>query len=217
MGARKCLICLLVLSVVFTSVSHAALNAYLKIEGHSQGEIKGDVTVPGREDSILVIGFSHEVVSPREASSGMATDERHHEPVKITKRIDKATPLLMKALTDGEKMVIFRLDFVRLSQAGTEEQYYSIELVNAQIVGIRQNKLNTLNTDNDWSNDMETVWVIYDSINWIYDDSVTEAPITSNTNWSFTPGEMPRISDMNYDGTTNMLDLAILAREWLAE
>ena len=37
----------------------AALDAYATIIGEVQGEIKGDVTIAGREDSILVKAFGH--------------------------------------------------------------------------------------------------------------------------------------------------------------
>jgi type VI secretion system secreted protein Hcp len=50
-----------------------ALNAYLRLKGQKQGEIKGSVTQKGREGKILVIGAEHEVLSPRDASSGLAT------------------------------------------------------------------------------------------------------------------------------------------------
>ncbi|HRI69004.1 MAG TPA: type VI secretion system tube protein Hcp, partial [Polyangium sp.] len=42
-----------------------ALNAYLRLKGQKQGEIKGSVTQKGREGSIMVIAVSHEIISPR--------------------------------------------------------------------------------------------------------------------------------------------------------
>ena len=50
-----------------------------------------------REDSILVIAYDHQVVSPRDASSGLPNAKRQHGLLKITKEIDKSTPLLMSA------------------------------------------------------------------------------------------------------------------------
>ncbi|MBM4377221.1 MAG: type VI secretion system tube protein Hcp, partial [Deltaproteobacteria bacterium] len=79
-----------------------ALNAYLKLTGKTQGEIKGSVTQAGREDSIMVIAYNHEVVSPRDAASGLPTGKRQHKPLTVTKEIDKSTPLLMNVLTNNE-------------------------------------------------------------------------------------------------------------------
>jgi type VI secretion system Hcp family effector len=121
--------------------------------------------------------------------------------------------LLMKALDTSEKLTVFSLTFMRMNELMILEDYYIIELTDAQIVGVRQKKLNTLNPDNDWSDDMESVWFTYDSINWAYDPN--DANITSEADWGFEQSYVLQISDLNYDGTVNMLDLAVLANEWL--
>lgn len=62
------------------------------------GVPRGDVAA----EPIAVFGFSHSITSTRDAASGLPTGRRQHKPVTITKPIDKATPLLMKALVHGE-------------------------------------------------------------------------------------------------------------------
>lgn len=69
-----------------------ALNAYLKLSGKKQGQIKGSVTQKGRENTIMVIAVSHEILSPRDAASGIATGKRMHKPFVITKELDKSSP-----------------------------------------------------------------------------------------------------------------------------
>lgn len=213
MITKKYLICCLVLLSVYVSASSAALKSYLQIEGETQGPVDGESEQAGHEDEIEVTGFSHDITMPGDVNSGSPTGKRHHEPVKITKLIDKSSPLLMKALDSSEKLTVFRLTFMRMNELMILEDYYIIELTNAQIVGVRQKKLNTLNPDNDWSGDMEAVWFTYDSIDWTYDPA--DANITSEADWGFEQSYVLRISDLNYDGTVNMLDLAILANEWL--
>ena len=39
--------------------------------------------------------------APRDAASGLATGRRMHKPFTITKEVDKASPLLMKACASG--------------------------------------------------------------------------------------------------------------------
>ena len=54
-----------------------ALNAYLKMKGQKQGEIKGSVTQKGRENKIMVIAVNHEITSPRDPASGLPTGRFH--------------------------------------------------------------------------------------------------------------------------------------------
>lgn len=218
MNTLKLLVCAIIVTGA-VSVSHGALNAYLTLTGETQGDINGDSSAAGHEGSIEVISFHHEVVSPRDAASGLPTGKRSHTPVKISKRIDKATPLIFQALDSGERMSTFRLDFVRNNPSlHTLEDYYSVELMGARIAGIRQTKMNTLDSANDWAQDMETVWFTYERINWTYRESAPiEGIIESQSLWDFEPGEVPRISDMNYDGNIDLLDLAVLAEEYLEQ
>ena len=88
-----------------------ALNAYMRLTGDTQSEIKGSVTQAGREDSIMVIGMSHACISPRDAASGNATGKRQHKPVVITKEIDKSTPLLASVLYNNENISAWELRF----------------------------------------------------------------------------------------------------------
>src|SRR5512133_3816420 len=114
-----------------------ALNAYLKLKGEKTGEVKGSVTQKGREDSMMIIATSHEVVSPRDAASGLPTGKRQHKPFTITKEIDKATPLLYNILVNNENVKKWKLQYWQPSASGKEQQHYTVELLNASIAGIR--------------------------------------------------------------------------------
>ena len=81
--------------------------------GKGQGIVHRDVAtrnVDTRRDAAsgLATGkreaASGQASGRRDAASGMATGKRQHEPIRITKRIDKATPLLAKALSSGQPM-----------------------------------------------------------------------------------------------------------------
>jgi type VI secretion system secreted protein Hcp len=123
-----------------------ALNAYLKLKGATQGDIKGSVTQKGREGKIMVIAVSHQIVSPRDAASGLATGKRQHLPFIITKELDKSSPLLFSALVNNENLTTFELLYFKpqLSGlgAGAETNNYKVELTNAQIVDIKHTQLN---------------------------------------------------------------------------
>jgi len=115
----------------------AALNAYLTVTGQKQGKIKGSVTQKGREDTIMVIAVSHEVVSPRDAASGLPTGKRQHKPIVLTKEIDKSTPLLYNALVNNENLPTFELIVLQPGPKGTAPKAYTVRLVNANIASLK--------------------------------------------------------------------------------
>jgi type VI secretion system secreted protein Hcp len=156
-----------------------ALNAYMKLTGETQGEIKGSVTQTGREDSIMVIGMSHEVVSPRDAASGLPTGKRQHKPITVTKEVDKASPLLMNVLVNNENISQLELRFWQPSTTGQEFQFYTIELLNASIAGIRTEMLNNKYPENMQHKEREHVSICYQKIIWTF----MEGGVTAEDDW----------------------------------
>lgn len=119
--------------------------AYLKVNGERQGLItKGNFTAAsvgntyqeGHEDECLVEAFEHQIMLPRDPQSGQPTGQRVHRPLKITKIMDKSSPLLFRALTSGELLPEVTLVFYRTSTQGTMEHYFTIKLEDAIIVDI---------------------------------------------------------------------------------
>ncbi len=214
MTLRKCELCFgLIFWLFAASASFGAPPAYMQLTGENQGLIDGEATESGHEDWIEVVSYEHGLVSPISGDPNCKpSGKRVHNDFKITKPIDSATPKLMKAWDDAERFINFRIDFMRM-EGGILVNYYTIELVNAQIMGIRQVKLNTDNPANDWSRDMESVYFTYDTVTRTF-----ESPhITESADWACEPAQVLRISDLNFDGTVNLLDLSVLASEWLEE
>jgi len=147
-----------------------ALNAYLKMEGEKLGPIVGGVTQKGREGSILVVAFNHEIVSPRDAASGLPTGKRQHKPFVITKELDKASPLIAHALVQNEIIKKFRLDFWRPSGTGAEVQYYTVELFNASVASFREEMLDNGYEENRRLHEREHVAFVYEKITWTWQD-----------------------------------------------
>ena len=156
-----------------------ALNCYMRLTGDTQSEIKGSVTQAGREDSIMVIGFNHEVVSPRDAASGLPTGKRQHKPLTITKELDKATPLIMNVLVNNENVSAWELRFWQPSSTGQELQFYTVQLVNANVAGIRTEMLNNKYPENMQHKEREHVSFTYQKIIWTYEDG----GITAEDDW----------------------------------
>ncbi|EVT88304.1 hypothetical protein Z046_29340 [Pseudomonas aeruginosa VRFPA09] len=123
-----------------------ATPAYMSITGTKQGLITagaftedsvGNTYQEGHEDQVMVQGFNHEVIIPRDPQSGQPTGQRVHKPVVITKVFDKASPLLLAALTSGERLTKVEIQWYRTSAAGTQEHYYTTVLEDAIIVDIK--------------------------------------------------------------------------------
>ncbi len=77
------------------------------------------------------------MIIPRDPQSGQPTGQRVHKPVVITKVFDKASPLLLAALTSGERLTKVEIQWYRTSAAGTQEHYYTTVLEDAIIVDIK--------------------------------------------------------------------------------
>ena len=156
-----------------------ALNAYLFMKGEKTGEVKGSVTQSGREGLQLIIATSHEVVSPRDAASGLPTGKRQHKPFTITKEVDKATPLLYSILVNNENIPEWRLQFWQPEKSGKEQQHYTVELLNASIAGIRHEMLNNKYPENMQHKEREHVSFCYQKITWTWVDG----GITAEDDW----------------------------------
>lgn len=156
-----------------------ALNAYLTLVGETQGKIKGSSKKVGREGSIVVIAVQHEIVSPRDAASGLPTGKRQHKPIVITKEIDKATPLLYRAFVENENLPRLKLEYWQPSKTGKEVQFYTVELHNAGIAGIRFELPNTKDPENILLKEMEYISFTYQHISWTW----MEGGISSEDDW----------------------------------
>jgi len=156
-----------------------ALNAYLKMKGQKSGAVKGSVTQKGRADTIMVVAYSHEVVSPRDAASGLPTGKRMHKPITITKEIDKASPILFNIMINNENITEFELDFWRPSAQGAEAHFYTVKLTNANICQMHEYMLDNKVPENMKFPPMETVSFTYQKIEWTWVDG----GITANDDW----------------------------------
>ncbi len=143
--------------------------SHMWLEGERQGPIAGSCDQAGRENSILVQALEHNVYIPHDPQSGQPTGKRVHEAIKITKVIDKSSPLLFQALTSGERMKDVTIKLYRIDRTGAEEHYYTINLEDAVIVAIRTWIPNCLDPSMESFQHMETVDITYRKITWTYE------------------------------------------------
>ena len=176
-------IAIIVLSLIGFSWIHVVdslgMEAYVSIEGESQGPITqgagtadsvGNMWREGHEDESIVLSLGHSVTVPTDVQTGQPTGQRIHKPLRIVKFVDRATPLLLRALTTGEKLPNVEIKFYRTSVAGKMEHFYTIKLEDAIIVNISASLIPTA-TNNQM---METVSISYRKITWTHQIAGTE-------------------------------------------
>ena len=161
-----------------------ALNAYLRMKGQKTGDVKGSVTQKGRADSMMVIAYEHSILTPRDIASGLPTGKRQHKPLMIMKEIDKASPLLYNILVTNENIPTWKLEFwtpliKAATGVGSEVQYYTIELTNANICQIEQFMLNNKDPELTKYAPSEKIFFTYQKITWTWVDG----GITAEDDW----------------------------------
>ena len=119
-----------------------ARSGFLTVDGESSGPIPGDVVVAGYEGAMEVYGFHHEVLAVQDPATGLPVGNRQHRPLTVIKAIDKATPLLLGAMAQGERLTDVLLEIVTTAADGSVVPAYTIALRNAQVVAHRTEQLN---------------------------------------------------------------------------
>lgn len=145
-------------------------TVHLKLE-HNGQQIEGESTqhTLGREKTIECVSYQHRVHTARESGTAMATGRRQHDDLVVTKRIDKSTPLLMKALCDNQALKA-EFTFYRPNPSGdgTTEQFYTVALTNARISQIRQISPDALVPTANPSPPVEEIHFVFHSISWTF-------------------------------------------------
>lgn len=97
-------------------------------------------------------------------SHSVAHDNRSiHSPIQIVKKVDKSSPILAQACSDGEELKC-RLVFYRPNPKGGSELFYEIHLTGALIRSVSSHMPHVIDFN---ENEMtETVLIAYRDINW---------------------------------------------------
>ena len=108
----------------------------MTIEG-PDGVIQGESVQVGKEGSHLILGYSHEIISPRDAASGLPTGKRQHKPFTIVKYINRGSPLLLNAMAKEESLDVEITLWGTAPGTGQEVKVFTYRLRGASIVAIR--------------------------------------------------------------------------------
>lgn len=170
---------IVVVLLVSYGISTAAQDFFLKIEGSKQGKFPDES--PQQRGTQNCVGYQHEVKSPRDAASGLATGRRQHKPIVFIREIGKATPLLLKAMTENEVLTSVVMEvWGQGGASGVGQKLYTITLTNARCVGVRQWSDVGSNQVSPSSGAMEEVSFTYEKITWTW----VNGGVTHEDSWS---------------------------------
>jgi type VI secretion system secreted protein Hcp len=194
---------------------------FMRVEGASQGPIEGDVEIPGREGTILITELHHEIDMPFDPRTGLPAGGKQHGALTVTTVIDRATPLLYRALATGEH-VETEIRLFAIDPTGVEVHYFTITLRNAWVMSMRPFIPNTLDPAKETMGHMFELSFVYESMTYV--DEVTgggptptpaDTRIPTNTpgptntptpTATATPTPAGRQGDVNCDGVVNVVD-----------
>jgi type VI secretion system secreted protein Hcp len=139
----------------------------------SPDAIAGTLSVVGAHEGdfgagLRIIGYSHEIVSPRDAATGQASGKRQHKPFAITKELDKSSPLFLRSIYTNQTLTSVLIGLLLPSG----ETMATVHLTNAQVSDVVQH------------GNTETISFTYQKISWTWTDGAVtaeddwEAPIT---------------------------------------
>jgi type VI secretion system secreted protein Hcp len=155
--------------------------AYLTINGAKQGFISegaytadsvGNGWQEGHENEILIQAFDMGVMQPRDPNHGQPVGRRRHQPASFTKIMDKASPLLWKALCAGEVLQL-EMKFYRTSIEGEQEHYFTVQWTDAILVDGKGYIPNCLDARNDNYAHMEDWQFVYRKVVWTHERAST--------------------------------------------
>lgn len=145
-----------------------AIPVYLFLTDDGGAKITGSVDVRGREGSIEVSGFTHNLRQPTDPLTGKITSKRSHAPVIFQKEIDSSSPYLMKAVATGQTLRSAEFRWYRINDAGQEVEYYNMHLDNIRVVSVTPMMHDTKDPAKEKHNHLEVVELRYEKITWTY-------------------------------------------------
>ncbi|MHA1973681.1 MAG: type VI secretion system tube protein TssD [Candidatus Hodarchaeales archaeon] len=162
-----------------TETSAMTTSIFLELEGTSQGAITGGSEKAGHEGWIEILSYSHSLIRPIDPATGLATGKVQHSPLRLTKFVDRATPLLINALNDNEAMNKFTLQFYEPLKTGSDLNYFTITLEDARVISIQASTSVTTGTNMH----TETISFVYTKITWTWE----ELGIVAEAYWNDAP------------------------------
>ena len=140
----------------------------------NDGGVEGSVDIAGREGSVEVIEMDHNVHIPTDIHSGRSSGVRQHGRMTVRAAIDKATPYIYKAVTEGETYDTVKFSFYQIDDTGTEVEYYTITIERVKVAEVKLDVPNVKNVEKEHYPHMVEYSFVYGKITWTWTDGTLE-------------------------------------------
>ena len=134
---------------------------YMDFKAKAAGAIKGDATAANFTDQVVVTSVEFGMGHGQSATSGLATGKVVAKPLVFSKRLDKASPLLMAVCVSNDIGTTVKFNYVY--EGSKHTAYYTVQLINAMIENYEHKAL-------DDGTAGETVSLSYQKIEWNWVD-----------------------------------------------
>jgi type VI secretion system secreted protein Hcp len=156
------------------------IPAYMWIKNETGGDVKGSVDVAGREGSVEVVEFHHEVRIPTDPDTGRLTGTRKHEALTIVKAYDASSPYLYKAVCQGETFQSVELKWYSINDKGEEKEYFNHKLEGVKVCSVKPIMYNCKDPTKERYVHLEEVSMRYLKVTWKY----LEGNLQASDSWA---------------------------------
>jgi type VI secretion system secreted protein Hcp len=148
--------------------------SYAWLKDDKGGDLKGSVEIAGREGSVEIMEFHHDLHIPTDPHTGRLTGVRMHSPVILTKAFDASSPYLYKACCEGQTLKEVRIRWYAIDDTGTEREYFTHILEHVKVAAMKAFMPNTKDPDKERYVHLEEVSLVYGKITWVFVDGNVE-------------------------------------------
>lgn len=122
---------------------------------------------PRENKSSTIFSFSQKCTMPMQKGSAMPAGSRTYEQFEVVKSIDKLTPLLWKALCEGQILQKVEVTLYEIAQAtGSETPYFKFTLTNARVASIMNYMPSSFEEASDETGHLEQVNIAAEQYDW---------------------------------------------------
>jgi len=142
-------------------------DSYLQIDG-----IPGESTDSNHKDWIEVLSYGHEMMQPvsstKSSAGGAATGRSQHGDFAITKFVDKSSPKLYEAVSNGKHISKAKIEVCRAGGSQVKFLEINLEQVMVSLVQLNSTDSNGNTGKGEDKLPTETVHLNYGKIEWTY-------------------------------------------------
>lgn len=161
-----------------------ASPAYMWLTDSQKQPIMGGTRVVGRDGSIEILEFDHQIRMPTDSDTGALTGTRKHEALRFTKEMDNSSPYLYKACCEGQTLRQVKVSWYRINEDGREVEYFRHQLEGVKVTSVRPRMFNIKDSAKERYPHLEEIQFRYAKITWTFIDGNITASDAWNENRS---------------------------------